>query len=525
MILALDTEDDSQGTVKIINFFDGIKHTTFTSPTLKVDAWDWLNKQAPATVWATQLEYDLINLFGSEWLGKLITLQYVGAGLMRGFLKESKVTFFDTLRHWQYSVKQMGKFLNISKLEMPHLGCACDKCIEYCRRDSEITWRFVEEMLFRYEVLGLRIKATLPSMAMQLFKKFYGDNFTEFSDDILQKFKAGYYGGRVELYQQGRATGIINHYDFNSLFPSVMVECRYPNLRKWRLTKTPNFDNEGLFQGMVSLPYTYFPCLPVRNDTEILFPFGSFEGSWTYPEIRQCLADGGKVKVIECIEFEEVTKPFNEYVNFCYGRRLQSATDLDSIMWKLMLNSLYGKFGQLEGITSIHQDRGSGEVVEAVIGGKSKQSNVIWSAYVTAHARLKLLVALRNCSKVYYTDTDSIFTPDVLPVSIELGALKLEDSLNGDETEIYFKGNKLYIYGDKARAKGIKPDLAREYIHTGRAIYRKPARFRESRRSFAKANVWYDVEKRQNKEYTKRKVLSDGRTEPWHYLEYLKLYG
>lgn len=150
-------------------------------------------------------------------------------------------------------------------------------------------------------------------------------------------------------------------------------------------------------------------------------------------------------------------------------------------------------------------------------------ANVIWAAYVTCLARLRLLDELRGCSDVYYTDTDSLFTPDVRPVSAALGALKLE----GTYAEMECFGNKMYAFENEGgemihKAKGVPKAAAKDFIRLGRATFRKPARLRESRRSFATANRWYSITKERSAIYTKRQLLPEGRTAPWRWDQYLK---
>lgn len=531
-MLALDTEDNSKGGTRIINFFDGEKHYTFTGKTCRVKAWDWLaehSKRGREEVWAVNAEYDLINLFGYEWIGKLVTMQYVSSGLMCAFYREGPITFFDTLRHWAKSVSEMGEYIGLPKLK------ADFESITYCRRDTEIVYFFVQRMLSIYESLDLRLRSTLPAMAMQLFKKFYRRQFPRFEENEKALFHRGYYGGRNEVYRFGSIDGPINHYDINSLFPTVMLSSVYPSLRKWSYVKSPDFDKEGIIEGWVTLPYCYYPCLPVREEGEIVYPYGGFFGAWTYPEIRQFLLDGGRIiKIKNAIEFSDTERPFSAFVEFCYGMRQQSGNKLENLFWKLMLNSLYGKFAQSKGVTSIYYSDKLRSVVEKSIPSDSSQSNVIWSAYVTAYARLYLLKHLRSCSEVFYTDTDSLFTRDTMTTGSELGAFKLEGIYSRGE----FSGNKLYIVDSIVRAKGV-PNLlkdekgntvfdsegnpvspARDFIRTGRAIFRRPARYREARKTFARANYWYEVEKRRQKVYTKRQLLKDGKTEPWRYGEY-----
>jgi hypothetical protein len=291
-----------------------------------------------------------------------------------------------------------------------------------------------------------------------------------------------------------------------------MKDFSFPELSSHEITYDPDFTKEGMFEGYVNVKPTEFPCLPVRDD-EILFPYGGLYGHWTYPEMRQLLKDGGDIiRVKECIEFAETENPFDRYVDFCYGERLKAKEPIQKEFWKLMLNSLYGKFGSHGQIETIFDDESS------LVGGEAKYSNVIWSAYVTAYARLRLLEYLRCTSKCYYTDTDSLFTPDVLETSTELGKLKQE----GTYSQAWFKGNKIYLLDGVAKAKGVPKANQLEFFETGRTEYLKPTRFRESRKTSKAANHWLPVEKVNRLRYTKRKILFDGSTEPWNYAAYKK---
>lgn len=514
-MLCVDTEDDSCGNVSIINFFDGNKHTTFTGDNCRYKAWGFLYGLKRETIWGVNIPYDLNNVFG-PWLKQLMTLQYVRSQFMRGTMKGASVTFFDTLRHWAASVEEMGKVIGVPKLSMPHSGCTCDDCVEYCRRDTEIPWRFVSEMLSRYESLGLfTIRSTLPSMALQLFKQFYTKEFIEVDSYILRLMRKAYYGGRVEVYRTGEITGRINHYDVNSLFPSVMRENVFPDTDSLYLTEKPDFNREGIFEGMVYIPYNNFPSLPVR-DEELIFPIGQVYGSWPYPEMRRLIEDGGRVvSCRQAVEFEETEEPFKNYVEFCYRKRKEASNKLDDTFWKLMLNSLYGKFGQGADLEVIH----NGEA--KTINAKAKHANVVWSAYVTSYARLRLLDYLRSCESCFYTDTDSLFTFDDLPVSEELGALKLE----GVYKYTWFKGNKLYcVESDDGKsytkAKGVPRKSAEEFFRTGRATFQRPLKLKEAWKRGMQPNLWMEHEKELHKEYTKRKINGDGSTSPWQILEY-----
>src|SRR5258708_5537177 len=352
-MIALDTEDNSEGNVYIVNFYDGIRHETFVdedSEGVRLQAWNWLLKQAPETVWACNMEYDLINLFGA-WLGKMCTLQYVRSGLLRATLRDAPIQFFDSLRHWPYSVKKVGAYLGMPKMEADY------RSVKYCRTDTEIVWRCVAEMLERYDNLGLKIRATLPSMAMQLWRKSWAGwrHVGELPENVVQYFRGGYYGGRVEVYRFGEIHGKINHYDINSLFPYVMQRYAYPGPSEWRVTTSPNWQHEGMASVKLFLRESQSQCLPIRTEKGILYPWGHLYGAWPYPEIRQALMDGANILGVEhAVEFTATCRPFEKYVSLCYGERKRSGSELDNVFWKLMMNSLDGKFVQTDGLDVIY---------------------------------------------------------------------------------------------------------------------------------------------------------------------------
>ena len=433
-MIAVDTEDDSEGNVGIINFFDGKDHVTFEDPINKVDVWNYLTSITPNQCWATNMEYDLLNVFGGDWLGKLCTIQYVNAGFLKASYnplkaKKGGITFYDTLRHWAISVEEMGKIIGLPKLEQNF------QSVEYCRRDTEIVWFFVEEMITRYESLNLKLKSTLPAMGLQFLKQFTEIPSWPFPSHILEWLRKGYYGGRVEVYRMGPVEGRTNHYDFNSLFPAVMRSAPYPDVNSWRVVTDPKFDLEGMAELTIDIPPMHIPPLPYHGQGEIIYPYGRIHGVWTYPEIRQALQDGGKiVRVEQALEFTKLAKPFESFIDYCYDQRQKAQGPFENGFWKLLMNSTYGKFGQKGNLQMIYNDR------DFEIEAKASHANVIWSAYVTSHARVKLLNRMRECSYVFYTDTDSIFTPDVLLTSPALGELKKE----GEYGLCNFIGNKLY---------------------------------------------------------------------------------
>jgi hypothetical protein len=177
---------------------------------------------------------------------------------------------------------------------------------------------------------------------------------------------------------------------------------------------------------------------------------------------------------------------FDNYVRYWYAKRLEyekAGNPLYAHFCKMLLNSLYGKFGQrndewvdvdaaepdeIRFCTVLMQDGSAisertiaGKRQWRVRGGNSYNSFVAIAATVTAAARMRLwyLLNLAGLDNVYYCDTDSLFVNqegfDNLGAEIsttrELGKLKLEDTTD----TLVINSPKNYVWGSTSRTKGI----------------------------------------------------------------------
>jgi len=233
-------------------------------------------------------------------------------------------------------------------------------------------------------------------------------------------------------------------------------------------------------------------CKPVKNDYEksgkVIFPIGRFETVLSTPELKVAL----KLKLIEkivSVALYERGTIFKDFIDFFYNERIKAKqTDnyAYSLFFKLIMNSLYGKFGQMSGEW---QTRGKCDPLEVdywnetiqgdrhiykmrKINGliqkyerkeESFNSFCAISSHVTSYARIKLwdLMSQAKMENVYYCDTDSIFTNEQgyenLKAQIdiaELGKLKIE----AETDNLKIIGCKHYQFGSKVRHKGRKKD-------------------------------------------------------------------
>jgi len=516
---AFDTEDNSQGRVYWVNFFNGTQHVSFDHPHRAIE---WVLDQS-GDFWAVNLEYDMINVF-SALMDKICVLTYGGFGLLKGTVYGKPIKFFNTLRHWPLSVEEMGAYLGYPKLPFDPTN------LDYCKRDTEITWRFVGEMLARYEELGMdQVGATLPSTALKFFvNRFCRVHYERHpSIKVWDRLARARFGGRCEVFHTWPVESAVHEYDINSSYPYAMKTQQFPNLESIRLTvKNPDWTKAGVACVTVISPDQEFPVLPYKHPEtkKLLFPIGAFRGCWTYPEIRLALSKGYRIKAFhDAIEYEPMPSPFHDYIDFLYQRRLE-VKEKDPLMGytlKIAMNSTFGKFGE-EGDLQIIS-RGKKHTLSQV----PRHSNMIWAAYILAYGRMQLYEHMTRASEkgtLLYVDTDSVFVRSkVRPFgdgSSRLGQL----GYKGTYHYAHFKLPKLYRVDDHYKAKGVPLDrraekgeeerLKREFFYDGIAEFLKPYRWLESKKLREQANVWREVTKQCNAAYDKRELRKRGATWP-----------
>ena len=195
---------------------------------------------------------------------------------------------------------------------------------------------------------------------------------------------------------------------------------------------------------------------------------------------------------------------FKDYVEFFYSRRNEAKVSFDEMlsnMFKLFLNSLYGKFGQksdnwiitgqcdpklFQIITTCTTD-GTKKTLKC-LGGTVFEHEAETEAYnafcaiashVTSYARQMLanFIEIAGRENVYYCDTDSLFTNkkacDILVAAgcvhpNDLGKLKLEST----HKEMWLFGAKDYKLDKKVTLKGVgKADVITCNIKTRQLEY------------------------------------------------------
>jgi hypothetical protein len=548
--IGYDTEDNSKGHCHLLVFVTELGEKYIFKDRHAAIFWlvfsDFVNDQV---IWCVNTEYDLNNLLGSYHylLQRLYNKSRFIMGRFIDFLpNRSIVKFYDLVNFYSLSAASVGRLFDFDKLHFDFSKRRFTKDgtvklskeeLTYCIRDAEIAQIAGSFISDKFREYNIRFAPTVASCAMQIFLKHYDSvglmKLSESNGVVPPKCAhASYYGGRVEAFRIGeRIEGNIRYYDINSLYPFVMRRFRYPNIMAKAHRRTDLNFKVGFVACNITVPLGLdIGPLPTKIKDRLTFPVGTFDGVWCMPEIINAIKMGSVVnKVYWAYSYERVCYLFRSYIDDMYRKRQDSTTKADNKFYKVLMNSLYGKFGQKVRLTSyvpvceLTDLTGMmvGDYIQHVEQILGSHERYIVASYVTSYARYILfswMMKVKDAGgELLYCDTDSIIYRggNELPTSPELGAMKLEAEIDW----ITIRGNKYYEYGTTdgqivSVVKGIPKYAQHEMFVKGQATYKKPIRYKESLRRQLQSNVWIDITKKSLTKYDKRVILKDGRTKP-----------
>ena len=492
---------------------------------------EWMLTRDANRICFHNLQYDLGNLFADRLHEFSLTM--VGGRLIKAQWKGK--TFVDSFNLFPTSLASLGDAIGLEKLKFDA------NSRKYVMRDCQIileALNHLQDTLKSFKVK--KMPNTLGSMCVRVWKAMGGKNWSCHSDIC----KDTIFGGRVELFSKG-GEGCVMWTDVNSLYPWAMTQ-KYPH----ECTQTKDMKEYGLTEATVEVPQQPYAPLPYRtkeadgfsgiSEGSILFPCGRFTGTWTNHELRNAVENHG-VKILKLHYTFGTDRASDYYGNFVkkfYKKRLESKTPAYKLIYKLLMNNLYGQLGMSGKViktcklTEIDLKRiQRGDLRVQMIGNNvlkeffiplPEHCNYLHASYVTSYGRLRLLEFMRKVppEDMVYCDTDSLFFfakdwKAPFPTGDGLGEMKLEDK--GSRITTY--APKVYSINDIVKAKGVPRRLARKFVEQGYVEYDAPYKLREAvtfyeRGNRKKLSVWRKVRKEMRTRYAKKKLVDGGYWEP-----------
>ena len=324
--------------------------------------WTWLLSVIPAKskvyIIAHNIGFDMriLHAFSILKKGKWKLEKYYNKGqtTIITFRKGTRtICFLDNGNFFHGNLKGLGDSLGIEKLDMTKTDLSV-----YCKRDVEIlveAWKRLVSYISDNN-LG-NFAPTLASQAFNAFRhRFYNTPiYIHTHEKAILTERGSYHGGRVECFHIGKVPGNkFYNLDINSMYPFMMKTSRLPYkliaVKKEMNLETAWIHINSLTRGLIAraIVRTDEPVFPVFVKGKLIYPVGTFETYISTPEIEY----GLKKKLIIKLSDVNVYKTailFSEYVDFFYGQKKKFGEEGQKAFYlfsKLMLNSLYGKFGQ-----------------------------------------------------------------------------------------------------------------------------------------------------------------------------------
>jgi hypothetical protein len=388
-----------------------------------------------------------------------------------------------------------------------------EETIKYCILDCVVLYQILSkfnELIFTKWNLNVHRFPTLSSLAFGIFRAHYlGEHkIPKLGGEIYDFIRQAYTGGRVDVFKpQGND---LYYYDVNSLYPTVYSSQAMP-VGKPTYFKGDNLlehypDAFGFFKCKIEAPNDLnVPILQTHVETSAgkrtVAPLGSWTDVLFSEEMKNAISYGYKISVLEGFMFDKAVI-FDKYAEDLF--EIKQSHDSSHPMYlisKLLLNSLYGRFGMSLDLIS-HEvidnrklvkyigkakefipdiiDLNNGKSIVSKISSKnyerdcdtaSMNVSIGIAAAITAYARIHMTPFLQDPSyNVYYSDTDSIVTDNTIDskhIGSALGQMKLEYKIN----KAVFLAPKVYgIITDAGKevtkVKGFKDSVSFEMLES-----------------------------------------------------------
>ena len=357
----------------------------------------------------------------------------------------NKVTIYDSLKILNFSVEQIAKDFNlpIRKLELDYKAnreighILTEHEVDYIRNDVEIMARALE-IMFNQNLT----KMTIGSDALDNYKKM-NKNFKkyfpilpyEIDKDIRRSYKGGFTYLNDVYKEKETADGIV--LDVNSLYPSVMKYEKLP------------FGSPLFFEGKYEYDLLYplyvqtlsctfnikenkIPTIQIKNNLAFI-PNEYIKSSdgdvvtLTLTNIDlELFFEHYDVNVIEYHggwKFRSIKGLFSGYIDYWSSQKIQAKKDKNDALYrisKLMLNSLYGKFGLNPDVRGKFPYLNEDGVVKYGMYPKEIRESIYIpvASFITSYARRKTITTSQSIKDYttnkygidyyIYSDTDSI---------------------------------------------------------------------------------------------------------------------
>lgn len=433
------------------------------------------------------------------------------------FTKGNKrLCVWDTFNYTPASLAEIGHSVGLEKSGTFDQFDTSEELEEYCLNDTEIVYRYIRQLVEFLEKYQLsKLMPTAGSLSLNIFRHHFYDRKNQpiYIHDWKRAIKLerdSYMGGITDCFRVGNIEETTYKLDINSMYPSIMLDHKVPTKLVYYSANADD-DLRAVYNAFKSshlviakcrirIPEAYAYVLTkqtVGHEEKAIMAYGEYEVTKCSPEL-EFIEEHGEIVSISELAIYEGAPVFHDFIEFFYNQRLEfkrQGNKVNELFTKLLLNSLYGKWGQkaydqtelvpgaplYDDYQRLKASGGEiGELIDARTGrhysfidtgekvfsqesteNNSKDSFVAIASFITSYARMLLVkyILLAGRQNVWYCDTDSLFVNETgreklahVIDSSKLGFLKVE----GLARSVVINRPKDYQFGDERKLKGVR---------------------------------------------------------------------
>ncbi len=366
-----------------------------------------------------------------------------------------------TKKNIEDEIKKYMGVHNIAKLKQPsYLGKRAPEAHEkeyfkkYAMMDAQMAYKLMESVCTFHKFYDVNPTFTVrPStLSAKIFKKkFLNRSIPYPPKPVSDMALKSYWGGRTEAFGAGHFEDV-DVYDYNSFYPYAMSNIVMPiEFDKWKRVKS--FEGEfGFYNISGSLPDMKVSPLPYF-DGRLTFPVGEYRNiTVTGYEAARIKKYSTDFRVNDGYVYTgKKSYQLKDYISHFYKQKAESKSPVMKNFFKLLLNSLYGKFVQVtqeKFMNSPLIDHYEDIMIANNISQSGGLFNPVVGSWITGLCRATLFDAMKSMEKyIIYTDTDSLIVKRgafIKNEGVKLGELKHEHS-----GSVIIIREKLYVLLDK----------------------------------------------------------------------------
>ncbi|MCR0248995.1 hypothetical protein MKA36_21095 [[Clostridium] innocuum] len=350
-----------------------------------------------------------------------------------GNKKQEKVIFYDSLKKLPFPVRKIAEDFNlpIQKLEIDYNEernddhILTEQEIEYVLHDVKIV-----AMALQIQIEQNLTKITNGSDALNDFKrtiskKQFEKNFPildiQTDKDIRQAYRGGFTYVNPKFQNKDIKNGIV--FDVNSLYPSVMYDKPLPY--GLPLFFNGQYEHDEMYPLFIQnftcefkVKKDYIPTIQLKNNLSFIPNEYITESKEQVNLVLTSVDlelffehyDVWNIEYINGWKFKQCVGIFKPYIDK-WGKVKKENKGAIRQLAKLMLNSLYGKFGTNPDVTGKIPYLDDENVVKWKLGEKEMRDPIYipMGVFITAWARHKTISTAQLCfDRFIYADTDSL---------------------------------------------------------------------------------------------------------------------